>query len=71
MQKSVIKTIGKARKAQGQARPKFCFFIQTIMSDEYEQKLTQVAPLAHPMASKKLTKKALKTVKKGKALQHF
>ncbi len=39
--------------------------------DEYEQKLRFVNSIANPIASKKLTKKLFKCIKKGKYLQIY
>jgi hypothetical protein len=36
-----------------------------IEIDTYELKIQQVNAIAHPLASKKLTKKVVKTIKKG------
>ncbi len=33
--------------------------------DNYDKRVNEVLPFAHPLASKKLNKKVLKTIKKG------
>jgi hypothetical protein len=37
-----------------------------IDADAYDLKIQQVNAIAHPLASKKLTKKVVKTIKKGR-----
>ena len=45
--------------------------VEVDMEELYESKLAAQAPFAKPLASKKLNKKVLKTIKKGLLVSHY